>query len=89
MPNGTYGGVRGRKTKVGRKLSFSSYSIYLEVRQLLAVTPRKLGASFAPASSCLTSYHSSAWDHSTWASPELACVGDKCLILSELKDCLW
>ena len=28
MPNGTYGGVRGRKTKVGRKLSFSSYSIY-------------------------------------------------------------
>ena len=29
MPNGTYGGVRGRKTKVGRKLSFSSYSIML------------------------------------------------------------
>ena len=29
MPNGTYGGVRGRKTKVGRKLSFSSYSIIL------------------------------------------------------------
>ena len=28
MPNGTYGGVRGRKTKVGRKLSFSSYSIW-------------------------------------------------------------
>ena len=28
MPNGTYGGVRGRKTKVGRKLLlFSSYSI--------------------------------------------------------------
>ena len=27
MPNGTYGGVRGRKMKVGRKLSFSSYSI--------------------------------------------------------------
>ena len=27
MPNGTYGGVRGRKTKVGRKLSFSSYLI--------------------------------------------------------------
>ena len=27
MPNGTYGGVRGRKTKVGRKLSFSSYSM--------------------------------------------------------------
>ena len=23
-----YGGVRGRKTKVGRKLSFSSYSIW-------------------------------------------------------------
>ena len=29
MPNGTYGGVRGRKTKVGRKLSFSSYSIII------------------------------------------------------------
>ena len=27
MPNGTYGGVRGRETKVGRKLSFPSYSI--------------------------------------------------------------
>ena len=27
MPNGTYGGVRGQKMKVGRKLSFSSYSI--------------------------------------------------------------
>ena len=28
MPNGMYGGVRGRKTKVGRKLFlFSSYSI--------------------------------------------------------------
>ena len=27
MPNGTYGGVRGRKTEVGRKLSCSSYSI--------------------------------------------------------------
>ena len=27
MRNRTYGGVRGRKTKVGRKLSFSSYSI--------------------------------------------------------------
>ena len=28
MPNGTYGGVRGRKTKVGGKLLlFSSYSI--------------------------------------------------------------
>ena len=32
MPNGTYGGVRGRKTKVGRKLLlFSSYSIGPEV----------------------------------------------------------
>ena len=31
MPNGTYGGVRGRKTKVGRKLSFSSYSICLQL----------------------------------------------------------
>ena len=30
MPNGMYGGVRGRKTKVGRKLLlFSSYSIGL------------------------------------------------------------
>ena len=32
MPNGTYGGVRGRKTKVGRKLSFSSYSIVCPAR---------------------------------------------------------
>ena len=32
MPNGTYGGVRGRKTKVGRKLSFSSYSISPRIR---------------------------------------------------------
>ena len=31
MPNGTYGGVRGRKTKVGRKLLlFSSYSIHIQ-----------------------------------------------------------
>ena len=31
MPNGTYGGVRGRKMTVGGKqpTSFSSYSIYL------------------------------------------------------------
>ena len=29
MRNRTYGGVRGRKTKVGRKLSISSYSIAL------------------------------------------------------------
>ena len=28
-----YGGVSGRKTKVGRKLSFSSYSIYQLIRQ--------------------------------------------------------
>ena len=27
MRDRMYGGVRGRKTKVGRKLSFSSYSI--------------------------------------------------------------
>ena len=48
MPNGTYGGVRGRKTKVGRKLSFSSYSIPIiaycasgsSIRQKLH--PRKL-----------------------------------------------
>ena len=32
MPNGTYGGVRGRKTEVGRKLSFSSYSIVRPAR---------------------------------------------------------
>ena len=32
MPNGMYGGVRGRKTKVGRKLLlFSSYSISTKV----------------------------------------------------------
>ena len=32
MPNGTYGGVRGRKTKVGGKLLlFSSYSINVSI----------------------------------------------------------
>ena len=37
MPNGTYGGVRGRETKVGRKLSFSSYSmIQRRVESLLS-----------------------------------------------------
>ena len=35
MRNRMYGGVRGRKTKVGRKLSFSSYSIN-EKYQLLS-----------------------------------------------------
>ena len=35
MPNGTYGGVRGRETKVGRKLSFSSYSIIIILDELL------------------------------------------------------
>ena len=31
MPNGTYGGVRGKETKIGRKknLRFPTYSIYL------------------------------------------------------------
>ena len=34
MPNGMYGGVRGRKTKVGRKLLlFSSYSIIILYRK--------------------------------------------------------
>ena len=37
MPNGTYGGVRGRKTKVGRKLSFSSYSIKAYFLKLRAI----------------------------------------------------
>ena len=37
MPNGTYGGVRGRKTKVGRKLSFSSYSICAPLCSCVAV----------------------------------------------------
>ena len=37
MPNGTYGGVRGRKTKVGRKLSFSSYSICSPLCSCVAV----------------------------------------------------
>ena len=32
MPNGTFGGVRGQKMKVGRKLSFSSYSITFAMR---------------------------------------------------------
>ena len=35
MPNGTYGGVRGRKTKVGEKKTtlFSSYSIFIFILQ--------------------------------------------------------
>ena len=42
MPNGTYGGVRGRKTKVGRKpLRFSSYSI-----AVLAMMPDKWSMYF-------------------------------------------
>ena len=36
MPNGMYGGVRGRKTKVGRKLLlFSSYSICLKYADII------------------------------------------------------
>ena len=49
MPNGTYGGVRGRKTKVGRKLSFSSYSII--DRQ---ATPRGLDLGVAGRESLLS-----------------------------------
>ncbi len=37
MRNRTYGGVRGRKTKVGRKLSFSSYSILYSLMHRLAL----------------------------------------------------
>ena len=40
MPNGTYGGVRGRKTEVGRKLSFSSYSIAQHERTLTGASPQ-------------------------------------------------
>ena len=41
MPNGTYGGVRGRKTKVGGKLTTFVFLLlyYLQVREL------KLGTS--------------------------------------------
>lgn len=36
MPNGMYGGVRGRKTKVGRKLLlFSSYSMFAQHERIL------------------------------------------------------
>ena len=38
-----YGGVRGRKTKAGRKLSFSSYSIALRRREGIAHLLRKYG----------------------------------------------
>ena len=41
MPNGTYGGVRGRKTEVGRKLSFSSYSMFAQhERTLTGASPQ-------------------------------------------------
>ena len=51
MPNGTYGGVRGRKTEVGRKLSFSSYSIVLDrdsLRQSSVSSPGILAAFAIP-----------------------------------------
>ena len=38
MPNGTYGGVRGRKTKVGRKLlRFPPTRFFLLLRSVLLV----------------------------------------------------
>ena len=46
MPNGTYGGVRGRKTEVGRKLSFSSYSIGAKVNDACK-SPPLAGSKFA------------------------------------------
>ncbi len=46
MRNRTYGGVRGRKTKVGRKLSFSSYSIFFLI----------LKAYTSYASSCVSAF---------------------------------
>ena len=52
MPNGTYGGVRGRKTKVGRKLSFSSYSIVsVSVRMVLPSLTSFFIPSFLPGGS--------------------------------------
>ena len=49
MPNGTYGGVRGRETKVGRKLSFSSYSMQdPQARNLLDGATRKVSGEEQP-----------------------------------------
>ena len=55
MPNGTYGGVRGRKTKVGGKslLLFSSYSIRIVG---CIVTPFGLSS---PVSLFVVTYHPS------------------------------
>ena len=45
MPNGTYGGVRGQKTKVGEKktTSFSSYSIHRLIREADSEVRRSIG----------------------------------------------
>ena len=40
-----YGGVRGRKTKIGRKLSFSSYSI---IAFLIVYSPLELNHFCSP-----------------------------------------
>ncbi len=61
MPNGTYGGVRGRKTKVGRKLLlFSSYSIYpgedvLELLLERGHSWRGFHTSYSPSDTRITS----------------------------------
>ena len=58
MPNGMYGGGRGRKTKVGRKLLlFSSYSIV----RLKGLEPPRL-SSPDPKSGAATNYATAALD---------------------------
>ena len=61
MPNGTYGGVRGRKTKVGRKLSFSSYSI---AEGLCPYYTLRLRLPYLPKAN--TRLPPSRWGASTW-----------------------
>ena len=60
MPNGTYGGVRGRKTKVGRKLSFSSYSInILSIHFIASYEPwRRTKCGLCPMSDLVRGWRS-------------------------------
>ena len=52
MPNGTYGGVKGRKTKVGRKLlRFPPTRLYTNFYEILRM------------SNCLRESRSQGWEH--------------------------
>ena len=63
MPNGTYGGVRGRKTKVGRKLlRFPPTRLYLS---------QNLSPILILVSSCYSSYNRLGLDNEIKANNSL------------------